>query len=173
MIPLFPELKPLLLEAFEQAEPGSQYVINRYRQRNSNLRTQLQRIIHRAGLQPWPKLFQNLRSTRETELAEQFPIHVVCKWIGNSQPVAIEHYLQLTDEHFERAVRGEPIVGAEVAQNAAQQIAEGTRNGTNQEMEPTSQPTEDSGDFELVHVDSKHCDIKKIPPRGVEPLFSD
>ena len=30
----------------------------------------------------WPKLFQNLRSRRETELAEQFPMHVVCSWIG-------------------------------------------------------------------------------------------
>ena len=32
-------------------------------------------------------------------------MHVVCKWIGNSQPVATEHYLQLTDEHFDRAIR--------------------------------------------------------------------
>ena len=47
---------------------------------------------------------QNLRSTRETELAEEHPIHVVCKWLGNSQPVAAKHYLQVTDEHFEKAV---------------------------------------------------------------------
>jgi hypothetical protein len=60
----------------------------------------LERIIRKAGLTPWPKLFQNLRSTRETELAESYPIHVVCKWIGNRQAVAREHYLQLTDEHF-------------------------------------------------------------------------
>ena len=33
--------------------------------------------IKRAGLTPWPKLFQNLRSTRETELAETFPLHVM------------------------------------------------------------------------------------------------
>lgn len=24
--------------------------------------------------------------TRETELADDFPMHVVCQWIGNSQP---------------------------------------------------------------------------------------
>ena len=53
-----------------------------------------------AGLQRWPKLFQNLRSTRETELAEDFPMHVVCPWIGNSQPIAAKHYLQVTDDHF-------------------------------------------------------------------------
>ena len=50
-----------------------------------------------------PKLWQNLRATRQTELAETFPIHVVCDWIGNSRAVAQEHYLQVTDEHFEAA----------------------------------------------------------------------
>ncbi len=35
-------------------------------------------------------------------------MHVVCKWIGNSPPVAAAHYLQLTAEHFDRAVSGEP-----------------------------------------------------------------
>jgi hypothetical protein len=51
------------------------------------------RILQRAGLTAWPKLFQNLGSTRETELAESFPIHVVTAWMGNSQLVAAKHYL--------------------------------------------------------------------------------
>ena len=119
-IPLFPELLPYLREAFEQAQPGTEYVITRYRQQNVNLRTQLHRIIHKAGLQPWPKLFQNLRSTRETELAERWPEHVVCAWIGNSKAVAREHYLQVTDEHFARAA-GVALPFDEAAHNAAQQ----------------------------------------------------
>jgi hypothetical protein len=53
----------------------------------------------------WPKLFQNLRITGETELADDFPMHVVCQWIGNSQPIAAKHYLQVTDDHFTKAVR--------------------------------------------------------------------
>ena len=64
------------------------YVISRYRQVNCNLRTQLQRIIIKAGLKPWLKLIQNLCSTRETELAERWPEHVVCAWIGNSKAEA-------------------------------------------------------------------------------------
>jgi len=93
VIPIFPELRPHLEAVWEQAEPGTEHVITRYRDCNANLRTQFQRIIRRAGLKPWPKLFANLRSTRETELAESFPIHVVCAWIGNSQAVAAKHYL--------------------------------------------------------------------------------
>ena len=57
-------------------------------------------------LEPWPKPFQNLRSTRETELAEIYPLHVVCAWLGNSQPVAAKHYLQVTDDHFQQAAKG-------------------------------------------------------------------
>lgn len=105
LIPLFPELREqleaLLLD--DQAPEGAEFVITRYRQNNCNLRTQLERIIKRAGLKPWPKLFQNLRSTRETELAESFPLHVVTAWIGNTEQVAAKHYLQITDDHFKRA----------------------------------------------------------------------
>lgn len=39
------------------------------------------RIIAKAGLTPWPKLFQNLRITRETELAETNPLHVAFQFI--------------------------------------------------------------------------------------------
>ncbi len=118
MVPLFPELLPYLRDAFELAEPGAEFVITRYRDAKVNLRTHLTRIIRKAGIEPWPKLFQNLRSTRETELAETYPLHVVCAWIGNSQLVAAKHYLQVTDEHFERAAR---VDESEAVQNAVQQ----------------------------------------------------
>jgi len=38
--------------------------------------------------------------------------HVVCAWIGSSEAVAKDHYLQVTDAHFERATSA--------AQNPAQ-----------------------------------------------------
>jgi hypothetical protein len=39
-------------------------------------------------------------------LANRFPAYVVCIWLGNSLAVAREHYLQVTDEHFEQAAGG-------------------------------------------------------------------
>ena len=102
-IPIFPELYPHLLAAYEQAEPGTEFVITRYRKSGLNLRTQLMRILDKAGLKAWPKLWQNLRATRQTELAKSWPEYIVCAWIGNSKQVAREHYLQVTDEHFEKA----------------------------------------------------------------------
>ena len=115
VVPLFPELRPYLQVAFEEAPDGAEYVIGRYRSTNKNFRTRLERIIRRAGLEPWPKLFQNLRSTRQTELEETFPSHVVCKWIGNTAKVASKHYLQVTEEHFEKAAH-------KAAQNPAQYV---------------------------------------------------
>lgn len=118
-IPLFPELREHLETAFDRAAEGADFIITRYRDAEQNLRTHMLRIIKRAGLTAWPKLFQNLRSTRETELVETYPLHVVTAWLGNSQLVAAKHYLQVTDEHFERA-----------AQKAAQQPSASSRTET-------------------------------------------
>jgi integrase len=127
VVPIFPELLPHLQAAFEEAAPGSTFCITKYRSAAQNLRTRLTRIIMKAGLLPWPKLWQNLRSTRQTELMDQFPAHVVSAWIGNSIPVAIEHYLQVTDDHFSRAATG-ATPSRKVTQKAAQQPHESPRN---------------------------------------------
>ena len=69
----------------------------------ANLRSQFLRIIEQAGVKPWPRLFQNLRASRETELAETHSIHVVCAWMANSERIAAKHYLQVRDSDFKRA----------------------------------------------------------------------
>lgn len=77
---------------------------------------------------PWPKLFQNLRSTRETELAETFPLHVVCSWIGNTQSVVAKHYLQVTDEHFKKALQNPVQYDAAKRCNAPQEKIDKVNN---------------------------------------------
>jgi len=104
-VPLFPELVDMLkLGAAAAAALGEKWVIVRYRDDTQNLRTMFRKIIIRAGLQPWPKLFQNLRSTRETELfREQFRLDLVASVMGNSVIVAAKHYLQgPSDEDLDR-----------------------------------------------------------------------
>jgi len=108
LIPLFPEIAAAFREHKAKQQDEQAFVITSYRFANQNLRTRLTRIIRDAGLNPWPKPFQNLRSTRETELMEEYPAHVVCSWIGNSEAVARKHYLQITDSHFERAAKPNP-----------------------------------------------------------------
>jgi len=171
LIPMFPELRPHLLAAFEEAEPGTVYVITRYRGTNQNLRTQLERIVRKAGLEPWGKPFQNMRATRETELVETFPIQAACKWIGNSEAVAKEHYLQVTDEHFARAVEGE-----KAQRQAQRQPSEPPGNDRKHqgaaERETLAQPLVTSGLSASFPVLSEPCRILPTPPRGIEPLSS-
>src|SRR5262249_12126595 len=122
-VPIFPELRPFLEEAFEQAAPGALHVITIKRDPKRNLRTRFLKIIRRAGQPSWHKPFQNLRASRETELAERFPMHVVCAWLGNSQLVAQKHHLQVTEEHFQSGAKG----GAVAVQKAVQQGAAPSR----------------------------------------------
>ncbi len=138
MIPLFGELRPILEEAFDLAPEGAVYVVDgNHREaantpsgwRNCNLRTQFERVVKRAGLTPWPRPFHAMRASRETELAKEYPIHVVTTWLGNTPRIALKHYLQVTDADFDRAgvalERGGAESGARSAQNAAQQAHAG------------------------------------------------
>jgi integrase len=115
LVPILPALLPHLRDAFERAAEGAEHVIPSLRGRE-NLRRRALKIVKRAGLDPWPRLFQNLRASCETDLTALVPLHVVCAWIGNTQLIAARHYLQVTDEHF-AAVTGGGAGGA--AQSAA------------------------------------------------------
>jgi integrase len=164
-VPIFPELRPYLLEVFEQAEPGTTHVITRYRDRNANLRTQLQRIMRKAGLTPWPRLFHNLRSTRQTELTEKFPAHVVAAWIGNTERVAQNHYLQVTDAHFAKAL-AEVGPAEQAAQNPAQSAAVAVGKGE----ETSSRSNENRSDLPSDSDPSRYLHIEQVAATGLEPV---
>jgi integrase len=109
--PIFPELLPHLLRAREMAEPGAEFVQTRYTA-DANLLTTLEKIITKAGLVRWPKLMQNLRATRETELLAHYPTKDVTTWLGNSPVVAAKHYAMTTQASFDRATAdGAQLVG--------------------------------------------------------------
>jgi len=103
-MPIFPETMELLREVFECAPEGVSWVLPMARGKTgAAFRKPLLRAIELAGLEAWPKLYQMLRSTRQTELEHVYPSHVVCAWLGNSVKVAAKHYLQVTDGYFEAA----------------------------------------------------------------------
>lgn len=104
VMPLFPELEPLLSEAFARSEEGQIYVLPKLRNIDYNPATHMVRTVEKACGKPWPRIFQNCRSTRQTELQQDHPSHVVTKWLGNSTKVAELYYLQVTEEHFEKAL---------------------------------------------------------------------
>jgi hypothetical protein len=101
-----PDLRAILAEAFERAEPHATLVVPMAARKGVNLRTHLERIIRKAGHEPWPRLLQNLRASCETDGVEKYPSHVVATWLGHSPKVAAQHYLMSREHHFEDVVRG-------------------------------------------------------------------
>ena len=94
---------PYLDAARDAAEPGAVYLLPRLRTHSGNVGTMLRKYILRAGLQPWPRLMQNLRASRATELADQFPGDVASAWLGHTEEIANRHYRSVLDSHFATA----------------------------------------------------------------------
>jgi hypothetical protein len=81
-------------------------------------------------------------------------MHVVCQWIGNSQPIAAKHYLQVTDDHFSKAVR-----------NPVQQPAVLPRTGSQAELAAQEKTP-------VLQGSAAECDVVRVagvPPQGLEP----
>jgi len=107
------ELRPILDEAFEIFGNKSDYVVAapQYRAaantamgwKNANLRSEMTRLLRRAGVSGWPRLCHSMRASRQTELQREFPLHVVCSWLGNSPRIAQQSYLLVTEDDFDKA----------------------------------------------------------------------
>ena len=173
-----------MLDVLEAMPPGETHLVWRYKHlaenyqqegfHTANLRTQFAKIIRRAGLEPWPKLWQNLRSSRETELAEHFPAHVVCRWLGNSEPVAREHYLQVHDEHYHRATQQPtgPLHPTAPVQQPLQTAAPFPRTGQNRVEVPSGGdcPNLEPGGTLSQVLESQG--LKELGGTGLEPVTS-
>lgn len=74
---------PFLQEPFVRAIPGIDVsmiapVISRWRSKKQNLHMAFQKLLIKAAVKSWPKLFHNLRASRQKELLPKFPIADVC-----------------------------------------------------------------------------------------------
>ena len=137
IVPIFPEIEPYLRQAFDAAAAGSVHVLPARFHNEGYAYAGVLRAVERASVATWPKLFVNLRASRETELKREYPDHVVHAWIGNSKEVAEDHYLMVTDDDYERAASGRPIYPA---QNPAQSDAVRGRHGSSRQTKKAAIP---------------------------------
>jgi integrase len=94
-VPIFKELYPFFCEAFEAAPEGIDRIYPEFTAKKS-LGSFIDKTATRAGVVLWVKPFQNMRSSRATELIEEFPAHIVNAWLGHTEAVAMAHYRQTT-----------------------------------------------------------------------------
>lgn len=150
VISIFSEIYAPLQEVFEQVDTGQPYVLPMLRDRKAAaFRKPVMAAIKRTGLKQWPRLWQNIRATRQTEFEQVSPSYVACTWMGNTRETARRHYLQVTDEHFEMAARKAVQHGHATGRRGAQEESE-TRVGPQGFASAGSQVT----------------------PTGFEPVFS-
>ena len=160
-VPLFPEVRRALEELFLEPDGGELVIPIANRDRTTNLRTTFEKINRRAKVEPWGKLFQNLRSSRETELAQEHPIHLVVAWLGNSLKVAQKHYLQVRDEDFELASQPTRI---------PTQYTSADPGNTSQAVMPINDKTPVLQGFAGTRGMVRN---QKVPPAGFEPAYQD
>ena len=187
VIPLFPLLRPHLEAAFNHAEEGNEYVIpEEYRRRadgerewgGANLRTQFGKIVRRAGVDPWPRLWHSLRASCESDLAQSFPLATVTKWLGNTPSVALRHYVDPTEAAFDRAVTWTPAPesgaksGALGAQKAAQQGYAGDRTETQASRETGDAQAGFAASCESVPLPAGYYTNVQRECIGIEPTAS-
>ncbi len=110
VVPLFPDVERELLSLHLEAAEGEDRVFPTI-DPSTNLRTTFEKIIRRAGVQQWPKLWQNLRASAATDLARAFPSHIATAICGHSEEVAMEHYWTVTDSDFSEAIKSTKIGG--------------------------------------------------------------
>ena len=113
-----------------------------------------------TGRLPWRPPFHAMRKTRPTELADRFPAHTVCGWLGNSEAVARAFYLQVTDEHFTKA-----------AQNPAQQTSASPESDGN-DSQADSTTNEETPVLQGLSVGCDSVRISKVDDIGLEPTTS-
>ena len=203
IIPIFDELETPLRDCFEQAESGAVYLIEKHcpakmkkskerkdGNREANLMTAFNRIVLRAGLEPWPMPGNNLRGSLVTDLYNgKYPeigIHTIAKWIGHSPEIALKHYTRIRDEDFEKVRSNVTQSGrtiavsldtmetkdrfrvARKASHLAQKAAQNTPEMSCKNPQQQSQVPRKTASCELLQKAAK-C---QIPPRGIEPIHN-
>lgn len=183
VIPMFPLLRPYLEAAYHEAPEGAVYIFSDdWRKRalgddgwaGANMRTTFGKIVRRAGVEPWPRLWHSMRASCESDLAQSFPLATVTKWLGNTPSVALRHYVDPTEVAFDSARTWMPSTsgaksGAPGAQNPAQHAAAGGST----ELQPSPGITDGEAIFASpcgsLPVPSEYCTSVQRECMGIEP----
>ncbi|TVQ32440.1 MAG: site-specific integrase [Phycisphaeraceae bacterium] len=170
VVPLAPKVRDILLRLFDDAEPGEDRMLAGL-DSATNLRTHALRLMARAGVTPWPRLFQNLRASCETDWADQAPGHVVARWLGHSPTIAAKHYLHLRDEHFDLVTRGSEVVGKLSGQGVGN-ASERTTAPVCAEDHESTETLENKGDTHNGAQGRNRAQNALMSATGLEPVTS-
>ena len=89
----------------------------------------------------------------------------MAKWLGNTQPVAMRHYVDVTDADFERAATGGGVPDSKAAQKAAQSVR--VRSGN--ESQPEGSAQEKTPVLQDAATSRESVQNRGMEAAGIEP----
>jgi len=103
VVPIFAALRPHLEQAYRERKPGAVYVLPRARS-TGTLSTHAKRLVAKAGIEVWPKLFVNMPGSCSDDL-ERAGVNekAVSAWTGNLKRIRDRHYHAVRDEDWAAA----------------------------------------------------------------------
>ena len=174
-VPLFPELERRFQELYDTLPEGCDDLIFPEKSDippiispKKSLSSWIKKVATRAGVELWEKPFQNCRSSRDTELRKKHPAHFVNRWIGHTQQVAEDHYIQELPDDFLDAYNAEKKGAKTVAEHAGI----GSFGVEVRKTDIVASPRVSIAYNEMLAY-SKHWKTAQLPPRGIEPLLPD
>jgi integrase len=104
-LPICSRLRDLLME-LQTVSNGCNPRLFPALQRDTNLRTPLLRLIRRAKVPVWPRLWHNLRGSRVNSWLDRgYDISHVAEWMGHCPHILLKHYRQARGDAFARATK--------------------------------------------------------------------
>ena len=134
-------------------------------------------IILRAGVTPWPKLWQNLRSSAATDLARSVPSHVAASICGHTEEVAKEHYWKVGEGDLDQTMEKLSKIHSEklaikVAIKDDSQGLESSHSVSTTCDDETKKPKEYLGFVAICRLLSEAGLVPKVGDIGLEPTTS-
>ena len=177
-VKLFPRLLAVLEEHRELTGNQSEYVVDRpcYRARDANLRTQLGKILARAGIPSFHRPFDNFRASASTDLATIYPIKTAADWLGHSVQTALKYYHMSRDQDLTAAElvsleRAFGRIAGSALHNPVQQMANIGRIGSQALNGAT---VEHGVSAAALPSESPNCvfsEKEEVTPTGLEPVL--
>lgn len=99
IVPMFPEIRKNLRTI---DRPVNNLVVSDLNSRSVHVK--FAKLLERNNIPIWPRLLQNLRSSRAIEINEKFGSIAESEWLGHTQDVAKDHYLSVSKDLFKSAV---------------------------------------------------------------------
>ena len=102
-VPICMRLYSILHEAYQVAEDDADTITGLT---PNNLTRLAQGIVRAAGVTPWPKMYQAMRSSCENEWKQRGVAEATyCAWLGHSPKVSREHYVAPTSDEYQAIIR--------------------------------------------------------------------